>query len=373
MKRLNVQGIDHLELYVASMTDTVARLCDSFGFRVHGRGSPATGLAGCESVLLRQHGITILCTAALDESHPAARYVAQHGDGIGVIGLLVDDAEAAFAEAVEAGAAPVTLSAVAERRRARTVFASVAGFGDVAHRFVSRRTAGDQFAPGLIAEEPGPMPHNGALPYGALPHNGGLLHRIDHLAVVLPAGELTETVRRYQAELGFADIFEEHIVVGNQAMNSKVVQNRLGNVTLTLLEPDTSQQPGQLDEFLSAHDGAGVQHVAFLTNDIATAVRTISASGVRFLDTPGSYYDALPGRLGPMNAAVETLRDLNILADRDNWGLMLQIFTETEHPRRTFFYELIDRRGARTFGSRNIQALYEAVERQRLADRTLQG
>jgi 4-hydroxymandelate synthase len=353
---MNVRGIDHLEFYVGNIADAVSRLCMSFGFRVHGQGAD---LEGCQSVLLRQNEISIVCTSALTAHHPAADYVRRHGDGVGVIGLLVDDAKEAYGEAVRGGATPVAPPVTMERDGSCTVFASVSAFGDVMHRFVSRRAPGDLFAPGMIDESVPP------------PALGALLQRIDHLAVCLPAGELTQAMRRYQTELGFQDIFEEHILVGAQAMNSQVVRSPSGNVTLTLLEPDTRRDPGQIDEFVNSHGGAGVQHVAFLTHDITAAVRKISDSGVRFLQTPKSYYDALPSRLGPVGELLDTLRDLNILADRDNWGLMLQVFTETQHPLRTFFYELIDRRGARTFGSRNIRALYEAVERQCLADQAL--
>jgi 4-hydroxymandelate synthase len=180
----------------------------------------------------------------------------------------------------------------------------------------------------------------------------------------VPAGELNKTVRHYQEVFGFKQIFEERIIVGSQAMDSKVVQSRSGKVTFTIIEPDITCDPGQIDMFVESHGGAGIQHVAFLTDDITAAVGTIAERGVRFLNTPPSYYDALTARLGPIGVPMDALRELNILADRDHWGVMLQIFTESWHPRRTLFYELIDRRGARTFGSNNIQALYEAVERE---------
>ncbi len=356
---MEVRKIDHLEFYVGNAADAASYLCTAYGFRIHGQGGPETGLPGCRSLLLRQQGISLLLTSALDEGHPAADYVRRHGDGVAVIALEVGDTHAAFAEAVERGSAPVAPPADLEKDGTRVTFASVSGFGDVAHRFVTRDAADGLFAPGVIEQ---------AVP---APDLDGRLLTVDHIAVCLPAGELTETVRRYQEVLGFAQTFEERIVVGSQAMDSKVVQSPSGEVTLTLIEPDTTRNPGQIDEFVRAHDGGGVQHVAFLSNDIAAAVRAISGHGVRFLSTPASYYDALPDRLGPVGAQLETLRELSILADRDNWGVMFQIFAESVHARRTFFYEVIERRGALTFGSRNIQALYEAVERQRAADQAL--
>jgi len=228
----------------------------------------------------------------------------------------------------------------------------VRGFGDIAQRFVERDEADGLFAPGLIAEE---------RPQDTAP---GLLRSIDHLAVCVPSGELDRTVNDYQSIFGFTQIFEERIIVGAQAMDSKVVQNESGGLTLTILEPDITKKPGQIDEFVRAHGGAGVQHVAFRTDDITAAVREFSKRGVRFLSTPSSYYDVLTERLGALAVPVDELRELNILADRDHWGLMLQIFTESRHPRNTLFYEVIDRRGGRTFGSNNIKALYEAVDRQ---------
>ncbi|GAB3812827.1 VOC family protein [Micromonospora zhanjiangensis] len=227
------------------------------------------------------------------------------------------------------------------------------GFGDVEHRFTSRRNPAGPFAPGRIAERPQPA--------------AGLLREVDHLAVCLPAGELDAAIRRYQDVFDLEQTFEEQIIVGKQAMRSKVVQSRSRGVTFTIIEPDLDRDPGQIDAFIEAHDGAGVQHVAFRTEDIVTGVRTCAARGVPFLSTPGEYYQALPERLGPVGVPVEQLRELSILADRDYAGVMLQIFTASTHPRHTLFYELIERRGARTFGTNNIKALYEAVEREQAA------
>jgi 4-hydroxymandelate synthase len=355
---MNVGGIDYLEFYVEDVDGWARQLCQAWGFQIHGHGDPATGLAGCRSVLLRQQGISILLTTALDARHPATEYVRRHGDGVAVIAVAVDDAERAFEDAVSCGAVPAAPPVTMADDTTRVTSASVVGFGDVVHRFVSRDVAAGAlaaFAPDAIEE---------IVPAPSL---GGLLRTVDHLAVCVPAGGLGEMVERYQHVFGFTETFEERIIVGAQAMDSKVVQNPAGALTLTILEPDTTRAPGQIDEFVRSHDGAGVQHVAFLTDDITSAVHEISARGVRFLFTPASYYEALPGRLGEIGVPVESLQELSILADRDRWGVMMQIFAESTHPKRTFFYELIDRRGARSFGSNNIKALYEAVERQHAA------
>ncbi|MDN3358641.1 4-hydroxyphenylpyruvate dioxygenase [Actinomadura sp. DC4] len=348
---MEIHSVDHIELYVEDAEKASNELCESFGFTVHGRGGPDTGLEGRTSVLLRQHDIALVVTSAIGDGHRAAEYVRRHGDGIAVVGLSVDDACAAFAEAVARGAVPTA----EPEAFGEVVFASVEGFGDVEHRFTSR-PAGAPFAPGIIEQVAGAS-------------SAGLLKSVDHLAVCVPAGELGETVRRYREIFDFDQTFEERIIVGSQAMDSKVVQSASGKVTLTIIEPDTTRARGQIDEFVGSHGGAGVQHIAFLTEDITVAVRAGTGNGVRFLTTPPSYYEDLPSRLGSVGFPVETLQELNILADRDHSGVMLQIFTESRHARRTLFYELIDRRGARTFGSNNIKALYEAVERQQAADR----
>lgn len=353
-------AIDHLEFYVEDAAEAARQLCDGYGFRICGEGGPHTGLNGCLSLLLRQQDIAILVTEALDIGHPAADYVRRHGDGVAVIAVTVADAHAAFAEAVEKGALPLAPPAVLGDEGTSVTFASVNGFGDVAHRFVERELPDGPFAPAAIKEDPGTVP-------------GGRLRAVDHIAVCVPAGELAGTVRHYQEVFGFTETFEERILVGSQAMDSKVVQSPSGAVTLTLLEPDKTREPGQIDDFIEAHGGAGVQHVAFLTSDITAAVPAVASQGVRFLVTPSSYYDVLTDRLGDLGVPVADLRENNILADRDRWGLLLQIFTESQHPRRTLFFELIDRRGARTFGSNNIKALYEAVERQRAANQTFQA
>lgn len=349
---MDIQDIDHVEFYVGDAQHAAYYLCNAFGFQICGQSGPETGQPDQRSLLLRQRGVQIVLTSALTSRHPAAEYVKRHGDGVAVIAMSTSDARTAFAEAVRAGVAPLGQPTVYESSRARAVIGEVAGFGDVAHRFVERHGATEEFLPG-VTDILAPDPEGG----------GGLLHRIDHAAVCLPAGELAATARFYQHVFGFAQVFEEYIEVGSQAMDSKVVQSPSGQVTFTLIEPDTRRSPGQIDAFLAAHGGAGVQHLAFLTQDIVTSVHALRARGVRFLKTPGSYYDGLQRRLGPTGMSLSELRETGVLVDRDHWGEVFQIFTQSMHVRRTYFMEIIDRHGARTFGSGNIKALYEAVDR----------
>ncbi|MEU7055841.1 4-hydroxyphenylpyruvate dioxygenase [Streptomyces sp. NPDC046197] len=347
-----ITGIDHVEFYVGDAQQASFYLCSALGFRLCAETGPGTGRDGHRSLLLRQGAIRLQLTSALTETAEAARYVARHGDGAAVVAFGTDDARAEFDDAVGRGARPVREPAVYEDADARVVTAEVAGFGDVTHRFVERHGDGEVFLPG-VTQNLAPDPEEGE----------NLLHLVDHIAVCVPPGELDATVDHYCKAFGFSQIFEEYIEVGVQAMNSKVVQSPSGGVTFTLLEPDTTHQPGQIDDFLSRHGGAGVQHLAFLTDDIFTAVGRLRERGTRFLSTPGSYYDAAAERIGDTDVDIARLRGHDVLIDRDHWGEILQIFTQSMHVRRTYFMEVIERRGARSFGSGNIRALYEAVER----------
>jgi 4-hydroxymandelate synthase len=344
-------AIDYLEIYVESLDQAAFTWVDQYGFTVAGFG----GSADHRSLALRQGDITLILTEATSDHHPASAYVLEHGEGVADIALRTDDVEATFRAAVAGGAEIV-------RRPARhggpgpAATATISGFGDVVHTLVEREPGE---GPGL------PVGFHAALrPDGADP-NGARLLTVDHLAVCLRAGSLRPAVEHYRNVLGFRDIFEERITVGAQAMESTVVQSRSGAVTLTLIEPDESADPGQIDEFLKSHQGAGVQHVAFSSRDAVRAVRVLSERGVAFLNTPPLYYDLLRERVRLSDSKVESLRATNVLVDEDHDGQLFQIFTASTHPRHTLFFEIIERQGARTFGSANIKALYEAVERER--------
>jgi 4-hydroxymandelate synthase len=348
---MNISGIDHVELYVGDARQAAFYLCTAFGFTICGQGGPETGLAGQRSLLLRQGEIQIVLTSGLVADHPATRYVHRHGDGVAIVGIGVDDARAAYLGLVERGAEPLSPPREYGTDDRRVVVAEVSGFSDVTHRLVERHGSQREFLPGAI-DVTGPDPHG----------DGKVLRTIDHLAICVPAGGLTPTAKYYEDVFGFKQIFEEYIEVGGQGMDSKVVQSPSQQVTFTLIEPDPNRRPGQIDDFLSWHAGAGVQHVAFGTDDIVTAVSALAEHGVRFLGTPAAYYDTLEERVGHLDAPLDELRRLGVLVDRDHWGQLLQIFTESMHIRRTLFLEIIERRGALTFGSGNIKALYTAKQ-----------
>ena len=359
---MKILSIDHAEFYVGDAIAMTQSLCSVYGFRVYGRGGPETGLPRQRSVLIGQGDIRILLTSGLHEDHPASQFVARHGDGVAVIGLRTDVA-AAYADALAAGATGIGEPRSWENDEALVVTAEIEGFGDVAYRFVERRGLDAEFQPGAIVMEPD-------VAAGAA---GDLLTLIDHAALCVPAGKLDPTIAFHERVFGFTVIFQDYVEVGAQGMISKVVQSPSGGATFTIMEPDISRQAGQIDDFLAWHGGAGVQHLAFLTQDIVHAVRTFSGRGAGFAVTPSSYYDMLGARLGRTEIPVEALRPLGILADRDHWGQMYQIFAKSTHIRRTYFHELIERRGARTFGTSNIPALYAAKDRELAETRAMTG
>ncbi|MEU4607673.1 4-hydroxyphenylpyruvate dioxygenase [Kribbella sp. NPDC023972] len=350
---MEIYGIDHVELYVGDARQAAFYLGHAFGLQIHGQGGPETGLPDQRSLLLREDAVQIVLTSGLAADHPAAAYVQRHGDGVAIVGLEVDDATSSYGELVARGAEGLQEPVRYEHGDTTVVIAEVAGFGDVIHRLVERHGPRHEFLPGRIhITEPAGGPDE------------KLFSEIDHLAICVPSGELEPTAAFYEQVFGFPRIFEEYIEVAGQGMDSKVVQSPSKHVTFTLIEPDPSRRPGQIDDFLSWHAGAGVQHIALRTSDIVEAVSTLAGRGVNFLGTPSTYYEALPERVGEVDTPIEDLQELGILVDRDHWGQLLQIFTESMHVRRTLFLEIIERRGAMTFGSGNIKALYEAKERE---------
>lgn len=356
-------GLDYVEFYVGDLDASIAFWVSRYGCTVI--GAAGFGDGGFHSVAVRHGQITLVLTEGTSKWHPACGYVAAHGDGVADIALRAADVRAAFTAAVARGARPVREPA-GHDGKGPAVTAAVSAFGDVVHTLVQRRAGDRTGLPCGFRAVPAAVTDSQA------PDGGAGLAGIDHFAVCVPAGDLGGTVDYYQRALGFRQIFEERIVVGSQAMISKVVQSARG-VTLTLIEPDQGASPGQVDDFLNNHGGAGVQHIAFSCDDAVRSVRALAARGVDFLTMPGAYYDTLGARVTPARHDVAELRGLSLLVDQDHAGQLFQIFTRSVHPRRTLFFEVIERDGAETFGTANIKALYEAVEFERAADGSAAG
>ncbi|MFH9862941.1 4-hydroxyphenylpyruvate dioxygenase [Streptomyces sp. NPDC017202] len=340
-------GLDHVRFHVSDLAGTTDWLARGYGLSVYARSDGEGEASGARSVALGRRDVRLLLSRPVAGTHPGAEYVDKHGDGVADIALSVPDAVAAFAEAVRRGARPVS----APTAHGDLVTATIAGVGDISHTFVQRVAGGDERAlPGLC-----PVEDDGtAVDCG--------LREIDHFAIAVEPGDMDATVEFYRTVLDFELIFTERIEVDDQVMITKVVESRSGAVTFTLVTPDPARATGHLHEFLKSHNGPGVQHIAFATNDIVRSVDSLVSRGVDFLPTPSAYYRALPDRLTPLRHSVAELERLNILIDEDHDGQLFQIFTRSVHPRGTLFLEVIERMGARSFGSGNIRALYQAVE-----------
>jgi 4-hydroxymandelate synthase len=342
--------VDHIEFYVDDLMATTNWFVEGCGFEVCSASDDASEV---HSIGLVKDRIRLVLSRPTRSDHPGAAYLDKHGDGVAEIALRVNDTAAAYDQAVRRGARSVSTP----QRCGDLVTATIMGFGDVVHTFVQRPAGGDErVLPGLTPLRGRP----------AGPDTG--LARIDHFAVCLEAGRLDPTVEFYERVLDFEMVFAERIAVGDQAIDTKAVQSGSGAVTFTLIEPDVSKSPGQIDDFLKAHGGPGVQHIALATEDIVRTVSSLGRRRVEFLTTPASYYDQLDERLEPDRHTVEELRRLDVLVDEDHDGQLFQIFTKSVHARNTLFLEVIERLGARTFGGGNIAALYRAVESQRLRD-----
>ncbi|MFJ9153160.1 4-hydroxyphenylpyruvate dioxygenase [Streptomyces sp. NPDC102270] len=332
--------IAYVEMYTRDKATTVDYFVSAMGFaRVADAVEPERS-----SVLLQQGEVRLVVTSG----RGTVRFLEQHGDGIADVALTCDDVAATAAAAASAGAT-VT--------RSLQSLPVVSGFGDVVHTLLPTDPLGN-----------GPFVKRSwsPLPGGTATAVTGRVTGLDHIAVCLEGGTLEKYADFYRDVFGFSRYSSEYVAVGAQAMDSIVMRSDSGSAILTLVAPDPGKEHGQLDNFLERNGGEGVQHLAFRTGEIITAVHECRERGVMFLDTPDSYYDMLGERLGGLHAQVEELRETKVLADRDEWGDLLQVFTRSPYPRNTLFFELIQRNGSRGFGSANIRALYEAVELDRL-------
>jgi len=334
---MRVHDIAFLELFVEDRDSVADYFTRSWGFATTARHESVQRA----SVLLQHADVRLIVT-----SGPAAQtFVARHGDGVADIAFTCDDVPDAIAAACAAGAA-------------RLGRATVSGIGDMRHTLVDKRS----YSPSGPPDERGWQ----MCETQVVASRPGHISLLDHVALCVASGTLGDVARLYRNGFGLETYSSEYVEVGDQAMDSIVLRSSSGNVTFTILEPDSGKSQGQIDAFLERNGGGGVQHLAFLVDDIVSAVRDFRQRGVEFLSTPDAYYASLVSRIGEMAERIADLRETNVLADRDEWGYILQLFTRSPHPRNTLFYELIQRAGGQGFGSANIRALYESVERERM-------
>jgi 4-hydroxyphenylpyruvate dioxygenase len=350
---VRLDGIDYVELYVGNAYQAAHFYRTMFGFKPVARAGMETGMRDRLSIVMVQGDIRLVLTSGLNPDSPISRHVALHGDGVKDVAFRVDDVAAAFQTAVERGARAVAEPHVHEDERGRVVRATIGAPGDTVHSLVERDGyAGARF-PGFEAITNAPATR----PVG--------LVEVDHVAVSMEQGQLDHWVAFYKDVLGFHQSHHEMVWTKNSSMNSKVVEDPSGKIKFPIQEPSQAGTNSQVQEYLNFNHGSGAQHVAFLCDDICFTVRAIRENGVRFLEIPGTYYEVLEERVGAIQPAVMAeYQELGILVDSDDDGRLMQIFSEPVEARPTMFVEVIERRGARGFGSGNIKALFEAVERQ---------
>ena len=353
---LPINGTDYIEFYVGNARQAAHYYQHIFGFELIGYRGPETGYRASTSYLLRQGKIKFVLTGALTPESDIARHVHLHGDGIRDIALWVDDATYAFQETVRRGATPVREPEHLEDRFGRVVLSAIATYGDTIHTFVERKDYDGIFLPGF---EP-------ASSEGQFQSPVGLLY-VDHCVGNVHLGEMDRYVDFYSDVLGFRNIMsfdDNDISTEYTALMSKVMASGNERIKFPINEPAPGLKKSQIDEYLEFYRGPGVQHVAIATDDILDTIATMRQRGLEFLHIPTTYYDVLQERVGVIDEPVDELARLGILVDRDDEGYLLQIFTRPVTDRPTIFYEIIQRKGARSFGKGNFKALFEALERE---------
>ncbi len=349
-------GWDCLELWVGNARTTAGFLMSVFGFACTAYAGPETGVRHKASYVLEQGEIRLVVSAALEAQSPIAAHVRTHGDGVHDLAWLVDDARAAFSAAVSRGARPVRHPWEEVDDQGVLVLAQIGTYGETVHTFVDRtRYRGTRLEPGYGTDHLPPTPVGP--PVG--------LKAVDHVVGNVEQGRLDDWVHFYAHVLGFSPMLhfsEDQISTEYSALASTVVWDGK-RVVMPINEPAIGRRKSQIQEYLEAYDGPGVQHVALRTDDIVASVDALAARGVRFMEVPDTYYDEARQRLEGVELPWADLERLGILVDRDPGGHLLQIFTETVTDRPALFFEIIERRGATGFGEGNFKALFEAIER----------
>jgi 4-hydroxyphenylpyruvate dioxygenase len=353
---LPLNGTDHVEFYVANARQAAYYYRAAFGMQLVAYNGPETGDHERASYVVQQSKIRFVLTTALRPDNAIAEQVLRHGDGVHDIALWVDDAEAAYRETTERGARGVRKPEVLRDESGEVRVSAIATYGDTIHSFVERRNYRWAFLPGYVAVT---EPDRVARPVG--------LKHIDHMVGNVGWGEMNRWVEFYEKVMGFRlyqHFDDKDISTEYSALMSKVMSNGNGRVKFPINEPAEGRKKSQIEEYLEFYKGPGVQHIAMATDDIVATVSKLSEQGVEFLRVPGTYYADLEQRVGKIDEPVGKLEELGILVDRDDEGYMLQIFTRPVEDRPTLFYEIIQRKGSRSFGKGNFKALFEAIERE---------
>jgi 4-hydroxyphenylpyruvate dioxygenase len=351
-----LEGWDHVELWVGNAKQAAFFYEHAFGFTPTTYAGPETGVRDRASYVLEQEEIRLVLTSGLRVDSEITQFACRHGDAAKCIGLRVPSASEAYRQAVQRGAQGIAEPHWDEDENGRVELASIATYGDVVHTFVNRKDYAGPYLPGYRSTV-----ENGQ------PATGVGLKALDHVVGNVELGRMDHWVDFYERVFGMTNIVhfgDDQIQTEYSALMSKVMADGSGKIKFPINEPAEGKRKSQIEEYLEFNHGPGVQHIAMQSDDIVGTVEALKERGVRFLETPGTYYDEVESRVGEITEDYEDLRRLKILADRDEDGYLLQIFTKTAQDRPTVFFEVIERHGATTFGEGNFKALFEAIERE---------
>lgn len=352
---LPLNGTDYIEFYCGNAKQSAHFYRTAFGFELVAYAGPETGVRDRASYVLQQGKIRLMLTTALHPDHEISEHVKQHGDGVKVLALWVDDARKSWEETTKRGAKSAFEPKVLSDENGEVVMAGIHTYGETLHVFVERKNYNGVFMPGFKAVESSYKPTPIGLKY------------VDHCVGNVGWGEMNEWVKFYEDVMGFKLLItfdDEDISTEYSALMSKVVSNGSGYVKFPINEPAEGKKKSQIEEYLDFYHGAGVQHIAVATDDIIHTVTELRNRGVEFLYVPETYYEDLMDRVGAIKEDIDAIKALNILVDRDDEGYLLQIFTKPVEDRPTVFFEIIQRAGAKSFGKGNFKALFESIERE---------
>jgi 4-hydroxyphenylpyruvate dioxygenase len=361
-----LRKVDHLRFFVGNARQSAYFYRNAFGFDIVAYAGLETKLKHEAAYVLRQGTINFVLVSPLSEKHPESYRLTKHGDGVMDIAIEVDDVRESYRKALERGATGVNPPQALEDETGVYECASIRTYGDTVHTFMNRDRYRGIFSPGFQPIDPDRYGHTTARSTG--------LMAIDHVVGNVELGKMDEWVNFYKKILGFNQLVsfdDKDISTEYSALMSKVVQNGTGRIKFPLNEPAAGKRKSQIDEYLEFYGGPGVQHIAMATGNIIDTVTALRDNDVSFLRVPKTYYDALTDRVGKIQEDITTLADLGILVDRDDEGYMLQIFTKPVADRPTLFFEIIQRRGSKSFGKGNFKALFESIEREQALRGTL--
>lgn len=359
---LPINGTDYVEFYVGNAKQAAHYYQTAFGFQPLAYAGLETGITDRTSYVLQQGKIRFVLTTALIPDSDISEHVKQHGDGVKTVALWVDNARKSFDETVKRGAKPYLQPSVKKDENGEVVLSGIHTYGETVHVFVERKKYTGPFLPGFIKWEPEYRPAEVGLKY------------VDHMVGNVDWGQMNTWTEFYASVMGFNQLIsfdDNDISTEYTALMSKVMSNNNGFIKFPINEPAKGKKKSQIEEYINYYRGSGVQHVAMATDNIMKTVAELRKRGVEFLTVPDTYYETVSQRVGLIDEDLKTLQQLGVLIDRDEEGYLLQLFTKPVEDRPTVFYEIIQRKGAKSFGKGNFKALFESIEREQAIRGTL--